>query len=338
MSGKGKCVSIGLEGSANKLGVGIVDGEGNVLANPRKTYITLPGEGFVPAETARHHRRNILGLLREALEEARVGPQDVCCIAYTKGPGMAAPLVVTAIVARTLALLWGKPLVPVNHCIGHIEMGRLVTGAANPVVLYVSGGNTQIVSYAAGRYRIFGETLDIAVGNCLDRFARILKISNSPAPGYNIEQLALRGTAYIPLPSSIKGMDVSFSGILSCIETLEKENTHSVEDLCFSLQETVFAMLVEVTERTMAHVGAEEVMVVGGVGSNRRLQEMMAVMAEERGATLCASDERFCIDNGAMIAHAGLLAHRSGVAVEIEDSACVQRYRTDDVDILWRTG
>lgn len=91
-------------------------------------------------------------------------------------------------------------------------MGRLITLAKNPTVLYVSGGNTQIIAYARKRYRIFGETIDIAVGNCLDRFARILKISNAPSPGYNVEQMAKNGSQYVPLPYCVKGMDVSFSG------------------------------------------------------------------------------------------------------------------------------
>jgi N6-L-threonylcarbamoyladenine synthase len=177
---------------------------------------------------------------------------------------MAPPLISVAVVARTLSLLWKKPLIPVNHCIGHIEMGRLITNAQNPVILYVSGGNTQVIAYSHQRYRIFGETIDIAVGNCLDRFARILNLSNDPSPGYNIEKLAKLGSNYVDLPYTVKGMDVSFSGILSFIEGISAQ--HSPEDLCYSLQETVFAMLVEITERAMAHVGSTEVLIVGGVG------------------------------------------------------------------------
>lgn len=182
---------LGFEGSANKIGVGVVR-DGTVLANPRRTYVTAPGTGFLPGDTARHHRAVILDLLQEALTEAGLTPKDIDCIAYTKGPGMGAPLASVAVVARTVAQLWNKPLLGVNHCIGHIEMGRLITGAVNPTVLYVSGGNTQVISYSEHRYRIFGETIDIAVGNCLDRFARVLKISNDPSPGYNIEQMAKR--------------------------------------------------------------------------------------------------------------------------------------------------
>lgn len=250
---------------------------------------------------------------------------------------MAPPLISVAVVARILSLLWEKPIIPVNHCIGHIEMGRMITGANDPVILYVSGGNTQVIAYSQGRYRIFGETLDIAVGNCLDRFARILNLSNDPSPGFNIEQMARQGKSYIELPYAVKGMDVSFSGILSFAESIVKK--HSPEDLCFSLQETIFAMLIEITERAMAHVGSHEVLIVGGVGCNERLQQMMAQMAEQRNARLYATDERFCIDNGAMIAHTGLLMFRNcaEAAVPIQHASCSQRFRTDQVPVFWRS-
>ncbi|XP_068953808.1 tRNA N6-adenosine threonylcarbamoyltransferase isoform X2 [Petaurus breviceps papuanus] len=308
---------LGFEGSANKIGVGIVR-DGAVLANPRRTYLTPPGTGFLPGDTARHHRACVLDLLHEALTEAGLNPKDIDCVAFTKGPGMGAPLVSVAVVARTVAQLWNKPLVAVNHCVGHIEMGRLITGATSPTVLYVSGGNTQVISYSEHRYRIFGETIDIAVGNCLDRFARVLKISNDPSPGYNIEQMAKRGQKLVELPYTVKGMDVSFSGILSYVE------------------ETVFAMLVEITERAMAHCGSQEVLIVGGVGCNMRLQEMMGTMCEERGAQLFATDERFCIDNGAMIAQAGWEMFQSGHRTALSDSGVTQRYRTDEVEVTWR--
>lgn len=355
-------IAIGFEGSANKLGVGIVR-DGVVLSNVRHTYHAPPGEGFQPRDTAIHHRQHVLDVLRRSLDEAGVKPKDVDCVCFTKGPGMGAPLVAVAVVARTVAQLWKKPLVAVNHCIGHIEMGRLITGAQNPTVLYVSGGNTQVIAYSQQKYRIFGETIDIAVGNCLDRFARVLKLSNAPSPGYNIEQLAKQGTKYVELPYVVKGMDVSFSGILSHIETIGRDKLERGEcseaDLCYSLQETVFAMLVEITERAMAHCGSQEVLIVGGVGCNVRLQEMMgkslqlhgnyhqlcvcwilfglaAKMAEERGGKVFATDERFCIDNGAMIAQAGWEMFRSGQVTSLEDTWITQRYRTDEVDVTWR--
>lgn len=375
-------IAIGLEGSANKLGVGVMlhpkDGSTpQVLANIRHTYVSPPGEGFLPKDTARHHRAWVVNVVKRAVREARLRVEDIDCICYTKGPGMGAPLQSVAIAARMLSLLWGKELVGVNHCVGRmccpsgimfmpanradIEMGRLITGSTNPVVLYVSGGNTQVIAYSSQRYRIFGETLDIAVGNCLDRFARTLQISNDPAPGYNIEQLAKQGKQLVDIPYAVKGMDCSFSGLLAAVEAMaatyglggEKyerrnhnpnppasslglESKPTREDLCFSLQETVFSMLVEITERAMAHVGSTEVLIVGGVGCNERLQEMMTIMTRDRGGSVHATDERFCIDNGIMIAQAGMLAYQSGFRTPLKESTCTQRFRTDDVLVEWR--
>ncbi|KAH8689633.1 O-sialoglycoprotein endopeptidase [Talaromyces proteolyticus] len=362
-------IAIGLEGSANKLGVGIMlhpkDGSpAQILSNIRHTYVPPPGEGFLPKDTAQHHRAWFVKLVKQSLKDSGVRVEDVDCICYTKGPGMGGPLQSVAVGARMLSLLWGKPLVGVNHCVGHIEMGRQVTGASNPIVLYVSGGNTQVIAYSSHRYRIFGETLDIAVGNCLDRFARVLGISNDPAPGYNIEQLAKKGAQLVEIPYAVKGMDCSFSGILGHIETLANSlglngvsggacddaaqndldgNSQSngkskitQADLCFSLQETIYAMLVEITERAMAHVGSKDVLIVGGVASNERLQEMMGIMARDRGGNVFATDERYSIDNGIMIAQAGLMAYKQGFRTELEDATCTQRFRTDDVFVTWR--
>eukprot|EP00752_Nemacystus_decipiens_P008694 g7759.t1 len=311
-------VAIGIEGSANKIGVGLLrytpppargsggeggdggddDGVGDegsydILSNPRKTYLTPAGTGFLPRETAYHHQQ-----------------------------------------------LWGCDVVAVNHCVGHIEMGRVATNCADPVVLYVSGGNTQVISYSRHRYRIFGETIDMAIGNCLDKFARVLGLSNDPSPGYNIEQLAKQGTKFVDLPYGVKGMDVSFTGILSHVEGMVKggmeAGKYTAADLCFSLQETLFAMLVEITERAMAHCGKNTVLIVGGVGCNRRLQEMMGLMAGERGGRVCAMDHRYCIDNGAMIAQAGVFQYMHGGGTPLEETTCTQRFRTDAVDVKWR--
>ncbi|KAG5749003.1 hypothetical protein H9Q70_008343 [Fusarium xylarioides] len=340
---KSSYIALGCEGSANKLGIGVIlhtSTETKILSNLRDTFVSPPGTGFLPKDTAAHHRAHFVRLAREALAEAKITPKDVDCICYTKGPGMGAPLNSVAVAARALSLLWDRPLVGVNHCVGHIEMGRYITGADNPVVLYVSGGNSQVIAYAEQRYRIFGETLDIAVGNCLDRFARTLEISNDPAPGYNIEQLAKKGSKLLDIPYAVKGMDCSFSGILASADALAAQMKAGAdftpEDLCFSLQETVFAMLVEITERAMAHVGSSQVLIVGGVGCNERLQEMMGHMARERGGSVYATDERFCIDNGIMIAHAGLLAYETGFRTSLEESTCTQRFRTDEVFIKWR--
>ncbi|KMZ64148.1 hypothetical protein ZOSMA_37G00280 [Zostera marina] len=153
--------------------------------------------------------------------------------------------------------------------------------------------------------------------------------------------LAKKGEQFIELPYVVnKGMDVSFSGLLSHIEgnSAEKltKNQCTPADLCYSLQETVFAMLVEITKRAMAHCDTKDVLIVGGVGCNERLQEMMKTMCSERGGRLFATDDRYCIDNGAMIAYTGLLAFVHGENTRIEETTFTQRFRTDEVHAIWR--
>lgn len=351
----GNTIVIGIEGSANKVGVGIlrynyINQTYEIISNPRKTFIAPIGHGFLPKETSYHHQNHIIPLIRFALNEAfpdETNPEcRISAICYTKGPGMGGPLQSCAIAARTLSLIWNIPLIGVNHCIGHIEMGRVACNARSPVVLYVSGGNTQVIAYSNQKYRIFGETIDIAIGNCLDRFARCIGLSNDPSPGYNIEQLAKKKSTnspqYIELPYTVKGMDVSFSGILTYVEQLAKTKLITGEitksDLCYSLQETIFAMLIEITERAMAYTGNNEVLIVGGVGCNERLQQMMVDMVQDRGnnGRVCSMDHRYCIDNGAMIAQAGIFAFQFGEITKIEDSWCTQRFRTDSQKVVWR--
>ncbi|XP_067650965.1 probable tRNA N6-adenosine threonylcarbamoyltransferase [Haliotis asinina] len=258
-----------------------------------------------------------------------------------QGPGMGAPLVSTAIDSSDCISgyqLWQKPIVAVNHCIGHIEMGPLITGAKNPIVLYVSGGNTQVIAYSHRRYGIFGETIDITVGNCLDRFARVLRLSNDPSPGYNIEQMGLCDRMDWAEWKVIWFRD-SETDYLLCerVSQLVKSGEYTQEDLCFSLQEAVFAMLVEITERAMAHCKSQEA-IVGGVGCNKKLQDMMEKMAEERETCYRSEvcDQEFCIDNGAMIAQAGWEMFKAGETTPLNETSCTQRFRTDEVEVTWR--
>ena len=205
------------------------------------------------------------------------------------------------------------------------------TGAINPVSLYVSGGNSQVIAYESGRYRIFGETLDIAVGNCLDHFGRETGLGHPGGPV--IEKLAKQGS-YVDLPYIVKGMDFSFSGLLSAA-LREVERGTPIEDVCFSLQETAFAMLVEVTERALSHTQKDEVMLCGGVSANSRLREMLRVMSEEHGAKFYMPEMKLCGDNGVMIAWLGLLMCKEFGPMELSDTGIIQKFRTDEVDIPW---
>lgn len=320
---------LGIEGTAEKLGVGIVSSSGEILANVVK-HAPLEG-GIHPREAAQHHAENVKAVLEEALRRSDKRLSDIDLIAFSQGPGLGPCLRVAAISARALAAAHELPVIGVNHCIAHVEIGRLQTKAKDPLTLYVSGGNTQVIAYAEQRYRVFGETLDIAIGNCIDQFARELKLGSPGGPA--VERLAQQGS-YVPLPYVVKGMDLSFSGLLTA--AIEAAKKHKIEDVCFSLQETAFAMLVEVTERALAHTEKKEVLLAGGVGVNKRLQEMLSLMAQEHGAAFLVPQREVLGDNGAMIAWLGLLMHESGVKHRIEDTAVKQRYRSDEVRVTWR--
>lgn len=323
---------LGIEGTAHTVGVGIVDESCRVLANVYDMIRPEKG-GIHPREAANHHADAVVPLIRKAIDVAGLSFSDVDVVAFSQGPGLGPCLRTVATAARALALSLDVPIVGVNHCVAHLEIGRGVTAAKDPVLLYVSGGNTQVIAFARGRYRVFGETLDIGVGNLLDKFARECGLAFPGGP--ILERLARDSRNLLPLPYSVKGMDVAFSGMLTAALALHRQGA-SIEDLAFSMQEVAFAMLTEVTERAMAHLDNGEVLLGGGVARNKRLQEMVGRMASDRGATMFVPPGDLCIDNGAMIAWTGLLMHRGGVRMKIDDTLVDQRYRTDEVAVTWR--
>ena len=324
-------ICIGLEGTAEKTGVGIVNSEGNILASQGRALIPEKG-GIHPREAANHHAESLVPLIKQALDQADLSLQNVDMVAFSRGPGLGPALRTVATAARSLALSLDVPIMGVNHCIGHVEIGKLTTGCQDPLTLYVSGGNTQVIAFDAGRYQIFGETLDIAIGNSLDQFARNVGLGHPGGP--RVEELARKSHNYLKLPYTVKGMDLSFSGLLTAA-IRKYESGALLEDVCYSLQETAFSMLVEVTERALAHAKKSEVLLVGGVAANQRLREMLETMTREHYADFFMPEMKYCGDNGAMIAWLGLLMQQHGIKQGIKDTGVIQRYRTDQVDVPW---
>ncbi len=269
---------LGIESTAHTFGIGIVE-KGKILCNIKDSYTTKKG-GIIPIDAAKHHTRVCEEVYAQALSEAGISEKGIDTIAISNAPGLAPCLIEGMKFAKNKALELGVPLISVNHCVAHLEIGGL-TGAKDPVLLYVSGANTQIIAYAGGKYRVFGETLDIGVGNFIDKFARFAGIG-FPG-GLKIQELAEKSDNYIELPYKLKGMDVAFSGILTKLRQMVESRKYRIEDLAYSLQETVFAMLVEAAERALAHTGKKELLLGGGVACNSRLQEMCKIMCKERG-------------------------------------------------------
>jgi N6-L-threonylcarbamoyladenine synthase/protein kinase Bud32 len=327
---------LGIESTADDFGVGITKSNGEILANTVESYIPIEG-GIHPREAARHHAEVANKTLFQALTDAKIKPKDLTVIAFSMGPGLGPCLRTGATVARTLAAYLQIPLIGVNHSIAHIEIGKLKTGVTDPVTLYASGGNTMVTAFEFKRYRVFGETLDIALGNCLDVFGRQagLKSQKNLPLGAAIEQLARKGETLITLPYVVKGMDLSLSGLLTAAITQLQKGNHTLEDTCYSLQEHAFAMVTEVTERALAHTEKKEVLLTGGVAANKRLQEMLRAVTEEHDAKFNVVPQKFATDNGAMIAWTGILAYTHGIVTPVDESYVKLRWRVDRADVPW---
>lgn len=394
---------LGIESTAHTFGVAVVR-NGKVLSNCKKSFATAEG-GMIPTEVAKFHFNNKNEIYFEALEKSGIREEKIDAIAFSQGPGLAPCLLEGMRFAKELSKKLKKPIVGVNHCIAHLEIGRL-TGARDPVMLYASGANTQIIAYASGKYRVFGETLDLGVGNFIDTIGRFAGLGFPAGP--KIQELATRSKNYIELPYKVKGMDVALAGIQTklkqMIDKLNKEKNgslcsqligftpeqvqgvslknsvkvitnskvnycdnklsakksalsdfaannnrakrdksknsdvnYALEDVAYSLQETVFAMLVETAERALAHTGKKELLLGGGVACNSRLQEMCKIMCRERGAKLFVPEMQFLVDNAGMIAYLGEIMFKKKIYEKNLDRVDISpRERTDDVDVKWK--
>ncbi len=328
---KSKTIVLGIESTAHTFGASVLRGK-EILSNVRELFSTESG-GMIPVKVSEHHVEVCDKVISEALEKAGVRKDDIALVAYSASPGIGHCLRIGAMAARSVAVLQEIPLIGVNHCIAHLEIGRMLTGAKDPVFLYASGANTQIIAYESGKYRIFGETLDMGVGNLLDQFARDIGYGFPGGP--KIQEAALKAKKLIDIPYVVKGMDVSFGGILTNLKTKYKKGFEKA-DLCYSLQETVFSMLIEVSERAMAHCGKTELLLGGGVACNDRLQEMAKQMCKERGASIAVPPKEFLVDNAAMIAWQGLLQYSAGERHHVEEAHIYPYTRTDDIKVTWR--
>jgi N6-L-threonylcarbamoyladenine synthase/protein kinase Bud32 len=322
---------LGIESTAHTFSTGVVDRSGTVAGLASDTYVPAEG-GLHPIKVAQHHVDCFQDIIWSALEKAGIEIEAIGLVAFSQGPGLGPCLRVGASIARTLHLRLGVPIVGVNHCVAHVEIGRLACAVDDPLTLYVSGGNTIVSAFDCGRYQVFGETLDIAVGNMLDAFARAAGLPHPGGP--KIEALAGEAQVYIHLPYTVKGMDLAFSGLLTA--ATRALNSYSLADVAYSLQETAFAMLAEVTERALAHTEKTELLLTGGVAANGRLQEMIGLVAKDHGTRFVAVPRELAGDNGAMIAWAGILQFGCEGGLALEQTNIIPKWRLDDVPIPWR--
>jgi len=323
-------IILGIESTAHTAGVGLITSGGEILSNQRSMYIPEEG-GIHPREASRHHSVMFPQLFQNAFEESGLNPSNISLVSYARGPGLGPCLRTGATAARAFAYAHDIPLIGVNHCVAHLEIGML-EGATDPVLLYLSGANTQVIAYASEKYRVFGETIDIGIGNGLDKFAREAGMGFPGGP--KIEKLA-QGPELLDLPYSVKGMDMAFSGLMTAAKS-KLDSGNAIETVTYSLQETAFAMSCEVAERALAHTGKSELVLGGGVACNERLREMATIMCEERGITCFIPSKGLCVDNGVMIGWLGFQMVDAGYEITDVDNEINQKYRTDMVEVTWR--
>ncbi|MDO8625347.1 MAG: KEOPS complex N(6)-L-threonylcarbamoyladenine synthase Kae1, partial [Candidatus Diapherotrites archaeon] len=321
---------LAVESTAHTFGIAIVDSDCTIHANEKHTHTTERG-GLIPRELAAHHERHALPILKAALEKSGLKLSDIDVFAFSQGPGMGPALKYGAMTARMLSRVTNKPLLGVNHAVGHIELAKKLAGGSDPLVVYVSGGNTQLIGLQNKRYRVFGETLDIGIGNLLDSFGRAQGLGFPAGP--KLDEQYFLGQHLLDLPYTVKGMDLVFSGLLTAAQ--QQIGKADANDLVYSLLHTAFAELTEVTERALAHTEKKEVLLTGGVAASKALQQMMQAMCRDRGAKLLVPPLWSTGDSGLLPAWLGVVEFEAGVKQAWEDTAIDQRERCDAVDVIW---
>lgn len=328
---------LGIESTAHTFGASIVDDGGHIITNVNSSYKPPAGAGFHPRKVAEHHAEvsdSVIGKAVQSSQRKQIKPD---LIAYSAGPGLGPCLRIGATVARALASYLRKPLVQVHHGVAHLDIGMSLGNVSDPLAVLVSGGHTAILVHTGNRWRIYGETEDITLGNLLDMFAREAGIA--PPPGslwasLSIETLAKQGSRLLPLPYTVKGNDVAYSGLLTAALSFVKRGA-DLEDVCFSIQEIAFSMLAEAVERSLVQTRRREVLVAGGVAANERLGGMLRSVAEDHSASLYTVPLEFSGDCGAQIASSGNLAFQHGFQVSNDKSLVIPRWRLDEVDVPW---
>ncbi len=322
---------LGIESSAHTFGAGVVS-DGRVLSNEKEMY-RITNQGIIPVKVSEFHRENFTAVINKALKQAGLKIGEIEAIGYTRGPGIGPCLRIGELAAATLAKAHHIPLYPVNHGVAHIEIARQLAGFSDPLALYVSGGNSQLVARSEQgfrHYHIYGETLDIGVGNMLDSFARAAGMD--PAWGSSVAKAA-EGGSYLRMPYTVKGMDFTFTGLLT--RAIEMLQGHRLRDVCLSLQETAFSMLCEAAERALLLTGRRELVACGGVAQSRRLAEMLGEVAASHGFDFYVAPDALNADNGAMIALVAEKMDRCRVPVKELEYGTKQRYRIDSFRVWW---
>ncbi len=317
---------LAFEGTAHTLGVSIIE-EGKILANEKDSYTTQQPQGMLPRDVAEHHASLIKELTLKALEKSRMLIRDIDVIAYSAGPGLGAPLQIIRSFVYVFAKRNSLSLYPIHHSFAHLIIANYTANVNDALYVYVSGGNTQLIVLKDNLYPVvYGETEDIALGNALDKLARELGFG-FPGGKY-IEEYAKKATKFLEMPYTVKGMDLSYSGLLTY--AIKLKGKEKVEDICYGFQEHAFAMLMEVAERALAYTQKSQVVLTGGVALNQRLQDMLKDMAEDRGIEYKRVENQYLGDNAAMIGMAAWHLYKQNIEpIKADDAFSKPRWRIE---------
>ncbi len=323
---------LGIESTAHTFGASLVDSDDQIVTNVNSTYKPPPGVGIHPRKASEHHTNVSDTIIKSSLSTPGGKQFRPDVIAYSAGPGLGPCLRIGATVARALSSFLGKPLVPVHHGVAHLDIAISAGKAHDPLAILVSGGHTTIAVHLGKRWKVYGETQDITLGNLMDMFAREAKL---PAPGgMSVEAKARESNALLRLPYTVKGNDVAYSGLLTAAVRLLHSGKR-LSNICYSLQEVAFSILAEAVERSLVQTRKEEVLLCGGVAANSRLRDMISAVARDHGASFHPVPLEYSGDCGAQIACSGLFSFQSGITVRISESHVTPRWRLDEVDVPW---
>ncbi|NBK47332.1 tRNA (adenosine(37)-N6)-threonylcarbamoyltransferase complex transferase subunit TsaD [Staphylococcus delphini] len=332
---------LALETSCDETSVSVIENGQTILSNSVLSQIESHQRfgGVVPEVASRHHVENITVMIEEALQQAHTSIKDVDAVAVTQGPGLIGALLVGVNAAKALAFANDKPLIPVHHIAGHIYANQLQSGLKFPLIaLIVSGGHTELVYMESHlQFEVIGETRDDAVGEAYDKVARKIGLPYPGGPA--IDRLAAQGEDTYDFPRvwlEPDSYDFSFSGLKSAVinklHQLEQKGEPIIpENVATSFQNSVVEVLVGKAMRACEAYGVKQLIVAGGVASNRGLRQALEVATAEKGIELAIPEPKLCTDNAAMI---GAAAHeiylkgiRGDMALNGQSSMDIEMYR-----------
>ena len=323
-------VCLAIETSCDETSMSIIKNGSEEIATVVFTQIDIHKKfgGVVPEIASRSHIESITIVLDELFEKSKMTIDDIDIIGVTYGPGLIGSLLIGLQAAKTIAMITGKPLIPVHHIAGHIYANNLENRLQFPLIaLVVSGGHTELI-YMKEDYSFerIGGTLADAVGEAYDKVAKILGLDYPGGP--LVDALSLKGedTYDLPYPLDDKSYNFSFSGIKSAVVNIvhnekQRKKEIRVEDMCTSFQNRVVEVITKKTMRALKEYKVKNLIIAGGVAANNGLRNRFAILCKEEKINLSIPKIKYCTDNAAMIGAAAYYAYKKGIVADLELNA-----------------